>query len=80
MCRCPMELPTTAQGDGSARELAEMESTSEHLLHAQIENPMLLSMQRWVFIISRRYDFDMAGDTAASLQLPSNCSDEFPCL
>lgn len=79
MSRCPTGLPLTAQEDGSAGEPAEMESISEHLLHAQIENPVLLSMQRRVFIISRRCDFDMAGDTALSLRLPSSCSDECPC-
>lgn len=57
-----------------------METISEHLLHAQIENLRLLSTQKLSFVISRRRDFGMAGLIIMSLLLLSNCSDKFPHL
>lgn len=53
--------------------MAETETISEHLLHAEIENLRVLSTQKLAFIISRRHDFDVVGNiivlvTAGKLQ------------
>lgn len=53
-----------------------MEIISEHLLHAQTESLRLLSTQKLAFIISRRRDFDMAGNIILSLRRLSNHDDK----